>query len=98
MQTRRGFLGAGAAAGVLAAQPKRPNVLVVMTDQESALLPGVARIPNRKRLEQRGMTFTSAFCNTPQCSPARSALLTGLQPTHTKVITNIDAGSYGRPL
>lgn len=93
MQTRREFLAAAALA-----QRGRANVLVVMSDQESALLPGPADLPNRKRLEKGGVTFTSAFCNTPQCSAARSALLTGLRPHQTGVLANVDTGSLGKPL
>jgi choline-sulfatase len=44
------------------------------------------------------VTFRAAFCNTPQCSAARSALLTGLEPNRTGVVTNVDGGSLGKPL
>jgi len=90
--TRRGWLQ-GFALG-----PVAPNVLVFMTDQESALLPGTARLPNRERLIRRGVQFRNAFCTTPQCSAARSSLLTGLLPHHTGVRTNVDRESLGRAL
>jgi arylsulfatase A-like enzyme len=93
--TRRQLLHS-AALGML--QRKPPNVLVFMTDQESALLPGPAELPNRRRLERDAVRFTSAFCNTPQCSAARSSLLTGLEPHRTHVLTNVDGGSLGKPL
>ena len=93
MLTRREFLGTAPAA---LAQAKRPNVLLFMTDQESALLPGPAKLPNREWLNARGVQFTSAFCNTPQCSAARSSLLTGLEPHRTGVVTNVDTGSLGK--
>ncbi len=93
--TRRAFL---AAPAVPLARARRPNVLVVMSDQESSRLPGPVKLPHRARLAGRGVTFTSAFCNTPQCSAARSALLTGLEPHRTGVLTNVDAGSLGKPL
>jgi arylsulfatase A-like enzyme len=93
--TRREFLSG---AAVLSAQRKPPNVLVFMSDQESASLPGLASLPNRNRLESRGVRFTSAFSNTPQCSAARSALLTGLEPNRTGVLANVDASSLGKPL
>ena len=92
---RRELLQYGALALL---QRKRPNVLVFMTDQESALLPGPAELPNRQRLERDAVRFTSAFCNTPQCSAARSSLLTGLEPHRTHVMTNVDGGSLGKPL
>lgn len=94
MLTRRHFL---AGPAIVLAQ-RRPNVLVVMSDQESALLPGAARLPNRERLLKNGVSFRFAFANTPQCSAARSALLTGLEPHRTGVITNVDATSLGKPL
>jgi arylsulfatase A-like enzyme len=73
-------------------------VLVFLSDQESALLPGPVDLPHRRRLERGGARFTHAFCNTPQCSAARSALLTGLEPHQTGVLTNVDGGSLGKPL
>ncbi|MGH9723357.1 MAG: sulfatase family protein [Bryobacteraceae bacterium] len=98
--TRRDFVSTTAlsAASLAAAQRGRRNVLVFMSDQESARLPGPANLPNRKRLEAAGTRFTHAFCNTPQCSPARSALLTGLEPHRTGVLTNVDGGSLGKAL
>ena len=69
-----------------------------MTDQETALLPCPVETPNRRRIEEQGVRFTHAFCNTPQCSAARSALLTGLEPHQTGVLTNVDGGSLGKPL
>lgn len=93
--TRRQLL-ASAALPMLPA--RRPNVLVFMTDQESALLPGPAELPNRRRFAAGAVRFTHAFCNTPQCSAARSTLLTGLEPHQTGVLTNVDGGSLGKPL
>ena len=95
--TRRTF--AAATAGTLRGfAAERPNVLVFMTDQESALLPGPARLPSRKRLLDRGINYTHAFCNTPQCSPARASLLAGLEPHAAGVLTNVDGGSLGKGL
>lgn len=94
---RRAFLGAAASAG-LARGTRRPNVLVFMTDQETALLPGPARLPHRGRILSRGANFTHAYCNTPQCSPARVSLITGLEPHRAGVMTNIDGNSLGKAL
>jgi hypothetical protein len=66
----------------------RPNILVFMTDQETALPPGPVSTPNRRLVEERGVRFGNAFCNTPHCSPARSALLTRTEPHQTGVPTN----------
>src|SRR4051812_16264324 len=96
--TRRAFVGAMCSAPLLCSPRQRPNVLVFMTDQESAWMPGPVRRPNYDLVASRGIRFTSAFCNTPQCSPARSSLLTGLEPHHSGVLTNVDPSSLGTPL
>ena len=69
-----------------------------MTDQESALLPGPVNRPHHDSIRRRGVDFTHAFCNTPQCSPARAALLTGLEPHQAGVLSNVDRTSLGKPL
>ncbi len=94
---RREFLGA-CALPAFSMQAGTPNILLFMTDQESAILPGPATLPNRKRLLDGGAVFTHAFCNTPQCSPARSSLMTGLEPHRTGVLTNVDGASTGKGL
>jgi arylsulfatase A-like enzyme len=99
MLSRRDFATTLAAGKLLRAQRReRPNILLFLSDQESALLPGPARLPNRRRLFERGVRFSNAFCNTPQCSPARASLLTGLHPHEAGVLTNVDASSLGKPL
>lgn len=95
MLSRRSLL---AGLPALAKGASRPNILVFLTDQETAMVPGPVNTPNRRRLEAQGVRFTHAFCNTPQCSAARSALLTGLEPHQTGVLTNVDGGSLGKPL
>ncbi len=95
MLSRRALLGG---FPLLAIAQRRPNVLVFMSDQETALLPGPVNAPNRRRLDREGVRFTQAFCNTPQCSAARSSLLTGLEPHRTGVVTNVDGSSLGKGL
>jgi arylsulfatase A-like enzyme len=101
LTSRRNFLALAAAAAATpaaCAAAGRPNILVFMTDQETALLPGPVETPNRRRIEAHGVRFTNAFCNTPQCSAARSALLTGREPHETGVLTNVDGESLGKAL
>jgi arylsulfatase A-like enzyme len=85
---RRTFL-ATTAAGALArgATPERPDILFLMADQirEDAL--GVAgntwiRTPNLDRLARGGVHFSNAYTPQALCTPARSALMTGVYP-HT---------------
>ncbi|MBI3877913.1 MAG: arylsulfatase [Verrucomicrobia bacterium] len=88
--TRRSFVHLGAAAG-LAAQARgpgtRPNILFLMTDQQRFDCAGiygnrVIRTPNIDRIGREGAVFRCAYSSTPTCTPARSALLTGLSPWH----------------
>ena len=87
---RRQFL----ASAALFAGPnqKTPNVLVFLSDQESERVGRSAlRFPHRDRLERDGVRFTANWCATPQCSPARGALWTGLWPHRTGLIANVGA-------
>ena len=61
---------------------KRPNILLLHTDQQrfntiAALGAGHVKTPNLDRLVQRGLTFPRAYSSSPLCMPARHDLLTG---------------------
>jgi len=54
----------------------RPNILVVMTDDQA--LSDVRFMPNvRRLLEARGTTFSNAVDSFPLCCPARATFITG---------------------
>lgn len=62
---------------------RRPNLLLVMTDQQRADAAGFANAPyaatpNLDALAAKGAVFTNAYSASTTCVPARSALLTGL--------------------
>jgi arylsulfatase len=89
--TRRDLLKTAAALGAAApmqAQPRkssRPHILLLMADQFRGDCLGasgnrVIRTPNLDRLAVEGANFRCAYSSTPTCTPARSALLTGLSP------------------
>jgi N-acetylglucosamine-6-sulfatase len=70
------FAGAAEARPVGAGKDARPNILVVMTDDQAAT--DVAHMPNVKRLlAARGTTFANAIDSFPLCCPARATFLTG---------------------
>lgn len=63
----------------------RPNVLLLMADQLRFDCVGaygnpVIRTPNLDRIAREGVRFSAAYSTTPTCTPARSALLTGMGP------------------
>ncbi|HEY8744361.1 MAG TPA: sulfatase-like hydrolase/transferase, partial [Chloroflexota bacterium] len=78
----------------------RPHILLILTDQQQAAMLGSAghralHTPAMDRLAQEGIRFTRAFCTSPQCSPSRSSLLTGLYPHRTTVLGNIPETTFG---
>jgi choline-sulfatase len=63
----------------------RPHILLLMADQFRGDCLGSAgnraiRTPHLDRLAAEGARFRCAYSSTPTCTPARSALLTGLSP------------------
>ncbi|MCC7273737.1 MAG: sulfatase-like hydrolase/transferase [Alphaproteobacteria bacterium] len=72
----------------------RPNLLVVMTDQQRTDTVGClggrhVRTPGIDRLAARGILFERAFTPVPMCSPARASLWTGLYPHGHGVEDNV---------
>ncbi|MFW5830128.1 MAG: sulfatase [Planctomycetota bacterium] len=64
---------------------KRPNILVICTDQQRAdtihaLGNPVIKTPVLDRLCRDGTAFTRAYTPAPICSPARVAMVTGMAP------------------
>ena len=54
----------------------RPNILVVMTDDQAQA--DVGHMPNVKRLlAKRGTTFADAIDSFPLCCPSRATFITG---------------------
>ncbi|MDO8544104.1 MAG: sulfatase-like hydrolase/transferase [Opitutaceae bacterium] len=75
----------GGAAAALAADPRRPNVLFIMTDQQRWDCVGangnaIIQTPNMDRLAARGANFTHAFVASPVCVPSRISFFTGRYP------------------
>lgn len=82
--TRRTLLSAPWVAK--AAQAKRPNVVMFMTDDHGAWASspyGCSELqtPNLAKLAQTGSRFERAFACTPVCSPSRVTYLTGTLPS-----------------
>jgi choline-sulfatase len=74
---------ASAAVRTVAADPtKRPNILVIMSDEHNASVLGcyanpIVRTPNLDRLAARGVVFERAYTNSPLCVPSRLAFTAG---------------------
>lgn len=105
--TRREFVASvGAAAAGFAASPrsapsalqqgkpaKRPNILVLLSDQHSKRFLGcygneIVRTPHLDRLAHEGMRLESVYCPAPLCVPSRMSFLTGRTPSANRVWHN----------
>ncbi|MDX1499586.1 MAG: sulfatase-like hydrolase/transferase, partial [Woeseiaceae bacterium] len=73
-------------AGSAALAQEHPNVVLIVTDNQSEQLLGAygnrdIRTPNIDALARAGMRFTRAYAASGVCSPTRATLLTGLLPS-----------------
>ena len=80
---RRRFLAMAAAGPAVArARAKRPNVVLILADDMgsgdlSSYGAADIRTPNIDGIGRRGVRFTRFYDNAPECTPTRTALLTG---------------------
>jgi arylsulfatase A-like enzyme len=73
----------------------RPNVVVIMTDDQD--MASLSVMPNvRRLLAERGTTFDNSFVSYPLCCPSRATYLTGQFPHNHGVVGNAppDGGYY----
>jgi arylsulfatase A-like enzyme len=77
--------------------PQRPNVVLILSDQQRKDTCGVYGSPVTRRdgssptpfidqLASEGVRFNHAYCNSPLCAPSRASLLTGTYPHTTTAI------------
>lgn len=71
----------------------RPNILVILTDQQSNNTvswignPNV-RTPAMDEIASKGIFFTESYCTSPVCGPSRSSIITGKMPHETGAVWN----------
>ena len=80
-------------APLQAAPAKRPNVLIILTDDQRADCLSIAghphlKTPNIDRLGKEGVYFKNAFCTTSLCSPSRASILSGVYAHRHGVVNN----------
>ena len=100
--TRRSAIStlAAAATSLSADTERRPNVLLVVSDQlhHRAIRcagNGIIQTPNIDKLARQGSRFENALCPTPFCSPTRASLITGMFPHQHGVIRNLRRNDPG---
>ena len=92
------LLPLGSQSGSSEAKPKkkgtreaRPNVILVMTDDQAAESVRVMPTVNRQ-LIGRGVSFDQFLVSFPLCCPSRATMLTGQYPDNHGVRTNLPPG------
>lgn len=66
--------------------PTKPNILVIVTDQQHAGMLSCAgnswvKTPHLDRLAGSGVRFEKAYCANPVCVPSRFAMFSGVMPS-----------------
>ena len=86
------------------AESVRPNVIVILTDDQGTAdlhIAGATDIetPHLDDLARRGVRFTQFYAGAPLCSPSRAALLTGRHPVRAGMPSNApsEEGKPGMP-
>ena len=73
-------------AGVVA-QDERPNIIVIVTDDQDAA--SIEQMPNTvELLQEQGLTLPNFFAATPNCCPSRATILRGQYPHNHGVLSN----------
>ena len=80
------------AAPAPAAEPDRPNLLVIMTDDQRADGTLAVMPQTRRKIGRQGTTYLEAHATTPKCCPSRASFFTGLYAHNHGVINNGSAG------
>lgn len=84
--------------GSTLAQTKRPNFLIIYTDDQGIGDVGAygatdVKTPNLDRLARSGVRFSNWYSNCPVCSPSRASVLTGKYPQRTGVVDVLDSSA-----
>lgn len=76
-------------ASAAAAEAARPNVVTIVTDDQTLESFNETTMPQTlRKLAGRGTSFSQGVVSTPQCCPSRAGYLTGQYAQNNKVISN----------
>ncbi|KAI0484810.1 arylsulfatase precursor [Xylariaceae sp. FL0804] len=81
-------------AGLASAASKKPNFVLIMTDDQDSLMDSLSYQPAvQQHFMEQGTTFDNHFCTVALCCPSRVSFLTG-RAAHNTNVTDVSA-PYG---
>jgi arylsulfatase A-like enzyme len=81
----------GLPSGPATAQTTRPNILIILTDDQRAMDTMLVMPKTQQWFGQDGTTYANAYATTPVCCPARAAIMSGRFNHNNQVRTNANA-------
>ncbi len=94
---------ASAPPPLVAAEPAKPNVVMILIDdlrwdELGCMGHPYVKTPNVDKLASSGIVFENAFTVAPLCSPSRASFLTAQHPHRHGVVDNVDRGPLSHQL
>uniref|UniRef100_UPI00398EEB05 N-acetylglucosamine-6-sulfatase isoform X2 n=1 Tax=Pristiophorus japonicus TaxID=55135 RepID=UPI00398EEB05 len=81
-------------ATVEAINSKKPNIVLILTDDQDVLLGGMTPLKKTgKLIGDLGITFSNVYVASPLCCPSRASILTGKYPHNHRVFNNTLEGN-----
>lgn len=80
----------------MSTKPKRPNLLIFMSDQEQSdphRPDHPCRTPHADRLAAGGIRFSQTYCPAAHCCPSRATFFTGLAPSRHGIFNNVSTNT-----
>ncbi|MBD3352261.1 MAG: sulfatase-like hydrolase/transferase [Candidatus Lokiarchaeota archaeon] len=73
---------------------KKPNILIIITDQQSGSAMSCVgnenvKTPGIDSIADNGVVFSKAYCTNPVCVPSRVSMFTGKMPHRAKIYSNV---------
>jgi len=85
----------------MANRNKKPNVLMIMTDQQKATTldlytdnPNTIEAKNLGKIAKEGTLFKQAYCAYPLCLPSRASIFSGKYPRSNGIMGNLPTLNY----
>jgi arylsulfatase A-like enzyme len=78
------------------AQETRPNILIIVTDDQRAMDTMQVMPQTLHHFGQGGVTYTNGYAATPVCCPARAAIMSGRFAHNSGVKTNANADALAQ--